>query len=76
MAITETVLHIETARNHSLETQDRLRELLDSGASARPDIKRPDFFEIDDQAQVFYIHVAKGSGKVTLLAVWDREAQR
>ena len=68
----EQALQIETPRNHSLETQERLRQLLDSGASPRPDPKRPDFFEIEDYAQVFYVHVAKASSKVLLLAVWSR----
>ena len=75
MILTEPALQIETPRNHSAETQDRLRKLLDSGAPARPDPKRPDFFEIEDDARVFYVHVAKASGKVTLLAVWDRAAE-
>ena len=76
MELTEHVLEIEAPRNHSLETQERLRRLLDSRASARPDPKRPNFFEIEDYTQVFYIHVAKASGKVTLLAVWDRETEQ
>jgi hypothetical protein len=71
----EPVLQIEAPRNHSLEILERLRRLLDSGASARPDPKRPDFFEIEDDTQVFYVHVVKASGKVTLLAVWNREAE-
>jgi hypothetical protein len=48
---------------------------MDSGAPTRPDIKRSDFFEIEDHTQVFYVHIAKASGKVTLLAVWSREAE-
>lgn len=75
VATIEPELQIEAPRNHSPETQERLRQLLDSGAPARPDPKRPDFFEIEDRTQVFYVHVAKASGKVTLLAVWDREAE-
>jgi hypothetical protein len=75
MAITETALRIETARSHSPETQERLRQLLDSGAPAHPDPKRPDFFEIEDDTQVFYVHLVKASGRVTLLAVWDRETE-
>lgn len=71
----EPVLQIEAPRNHSTETQERLRQLLDSGASMRPDLKRPDFFEVEDRNRIFYIHVSKASGKVTLLAVWDREAK-
>lgn len=74
MVGTEAVTQIETPRNHSTEIQERLRQLLDSGAPARPDPKRPDFFEIDDDTHVYYVHVAKANGKVTLLAVWDREA--
>lgn len=70
----EPALEIEAPRNHSLETQERLRQLLDSGASARPDPKRPDFFEIEGDTQVFYVHTVKATSKVTLLAVWDREA--
>ncbi len=75
MLFTEPALQIETPRNHSLATQTRLRQLLDNSAPARPDPKRPDFFEIEDDTQVFYVHVVKTSGKVTLLAVWDREAE-
>jgi len=71
----EQAPQIEAPRNHSLETQERLRQLLESGASVRPDPKRSDFFEIEDQSQVFYVHVATASGKVTLLAVWDREVE-
>ena len=45
----EHALQIDAPRNHSLETQERLRQLLDSGAPTRPDPKRPDFFEIEDE---------------------------
>jgi hypothetical protein len=75
MLLTEPILEIETPRNHSAEIQERLRQLLGSGVTARPDPKRPDFFEIEDETQVFYIHVAQPSGNVTLLAVWDREGE-
>jgi hypothetical protein len=71
----EPVLQIEAPRNHSPETQERLRQLLDNGAPARPDPKRPGFFEIEDETQVFYIHIVKTTGKVTLLAIWNREAE-
>jgi hypothetical protein len=71
----EPVLEIEAPRDHSPETQEKLRQLLDSGAPARPDIKRPNFSEIEDDTHVFYVHVAKASGKVMLLAVWNRDAE-
>jgi hypothetical protein len=66
---------IEAPRNHSFEMQERLRHLLLSGAPALPDPRRVGFFEIEDQEQVFYIHVVRGTGKVTLLAVWSREEE-
>jgi hypothetical protein len=65
--------HIEDPRGHSPETQERLRRLLARGAPARPDPKRTDVFEIEDHERIFYVHVAKTSGKVTLLAVWNRD---
>jgi hypothetical protein len=63
---------IEDPRGHSPEARERLRQLLASGAPARPDPKRTDVFEIEDQERIFYVHVAKISNIVTLLAVWDR----
>jgi hypothetical protein len=66
---------IEDPRDHSLETQERLRHLLASGAPVRPDPKRTDVFEIEDHERIFYVHVAKTSGKVMLLAVWNRNAE-
>jgi hypothetical protein len=73
MLLTEPVLEIETPRNHSTETQEKLRQLLGSGVASRRDPKRPDIFEIEDETQVFYIHIAQPSGNITLLAVWDRD---
>jgi hypothetical protein len=75
MLLTEPVLEIETPRNHSPETQERLPHLLASGVTGSPDPRRPDFFEIEDKTRVFYIHIAETSGKVTLLAVWNLDAK-
>ena len=61
--------------NPPSQNQRLFRVSLDSGAPARPDPKRPDFFEIEDDTHVFYVHVFKAGGKVTLLAVWDRAAE-
>jgi hypothetical protein len=69
------VAQIEDPRGHSPETQERLRQLLLNGAPARPDPKRTDVFEIEDHQRIFYVHIAKASGKVTLLAVWNRGAE-
>jgi hypothetical protein len=69
------VAQIEDPRDHSPETQERLRHLLASGAPARTDPKRTDVFEIEDHERIFYVHIAKNSGKVTLLAVWSRDTE-
>jgi hypothetical protein len=71
----EQLAQIEDPRDHSPETQERLRHLLVSGAPARPDPKRTDVFEIEDHERIFYVHMAKTSGKVTLLAVWSRDTE-
>jgi hypothetical protein len=65
--------HIEDPRGHSPEARERLRQLLTRDSPARPDPKRADVFEVDDQEQIFYVHIAKTSGSVTLLAVWNRD---
>ena len=70
---THRQIEIESVRNHSEETVERLRQLVISGAAARPDAKRSDFFEIEDGNQVFYIHISPVNGKFLLLATWTRE---
>lgn len=66
---------IEDPRGHSLETLRRLREAIASGAPATPDARRADFFEIQSDDQVFYIHVSPVTQKITLLATWSHEAE-
>ena len=66
-------LKIEDPRGHCPETLRQLREALVSGAPAVPDARRPDFFEVQADEQVFYIHVSPASRKITLLATWSPE---
>jgi hypothetical protein len=66
---------IEDPRGHSPETLRRLREALASGAAATPDARRPGFFEIQGEDQVFYIHVSPTTQKITLLATWSHEPE-
>lgn len=66
---------IEDPRGHSPETVRRLRQALTSGAPAAPDARRPGFFEIRAEDQVFYIHVSPATKKITLLATWAHEAE-
>jgi hypothetical protein len=72
---TKQRLEIENLRNHPEETVERLRELRNSGARAREDSRRRNFFEIDDADQVFYVYISPVSGRVTLLATWARQSE-
>ncbi len=63
---------IEDLRKHPSETVDKLRELLASGAPARPDPRRAGFYEVENHSQVFYIHISPVNGKVLLLATWTK----
>lgn len=65
--------NIEDPRGHSPETLQRLRRALASGVPAVPDARRPGFFEIQDGAQVFYIHISPATQQITLLATWAHE---
>jgi hypothetical protein len=70
----ERELNIENPRNHPPETVSALRELLSAGTQVTPDPKRPNFYEIEDDSIVYYIHVLPASGKVLLLATWPSES--
>ena len=66
---------IDDPRGHSPDTLRRLRETLSLGASAAPDARRPNFFEIEAGEQVFYIHVSPLTRNITLLATWVRDPE-
>lgn len=66
---------IEDLRNHPADTVERLRQLLATGAPARPDPRRKDFFELENDSQVFYIHISPVNGRVLLLATWLKDAK-
>lgn len=66
-------LIIENLRNYPAETVAQLRSLLQAGASAQMDPHRENFYELENGARVFYIHVSPVSGKVWLLACWPKE---
>ena len=63
---------IEDLRKHPAETVEKLRELLATGAPARPDPRRAGFYEVENHSQVFYIHISPVNGKVLLLATWTK----
>src|ERR1700753_1792775 len=64
---------LEDLRNHSQEQILELRTLLSMGAPWRAEARRPGFFEVDGDANVFYIFKYPSGTKVLLLGVWDRE---
>jgi len=63
---------IEDLRKHPADSVEALRALLRTGAPARPDPRRKDFYEVDNCSRVFYIHITP-RGNVLLLAIWTRE---
>lgn len=64
---------IENLRNYPAETLEDLRRLLSSGAPAKPDPRREDFYEVEGHSEVFYIHVSPFNGKVILLGIWPKQ---
>lgn len=64
-------LLIEEMQHYSPEHGRRLRELLLRGANAASDPARKDFYDVEDESQIYYIHICP-SGKVLLLAVWPK----
>jgi len=64
---------IEDLRNHSAESIETLRTLLQTGVPARPDPRRRNFYEVDNCSRIFYIHITP-RGKVWLLAIWTKDS--
>ncbi len=63
---------IEDLRNHTAESVQTLGTLLRTGAPARPDPRRRNFYEVDNCSRVFYIHITP-RGRVLLLAIWSKD---
>jgi hypothetical protein len=64
---------VEDLREHSQEELAELRLLLNGNAPARPDVRRPGFFEIEGASNVYYVFKYPTGTKVLLLAVWERD---
>lgn len=67
--------NIEDLRHHGPEAVEKLRQLLASGAPAKPDPRRSDFYELEDGNKVFYIHISPVNGKILLLATWLKDEE-
>jgi hypothetical protein len=63
-------IHIEDPRNHPPEIVSTLRGLFTAGVSRIPDPKRAHFYEVRNEALVYYVYISPANGKVLLLATW------
>jgi len=66
---------IDNLRNYPADVVEKLRELLAAGAKAYPDPRRKEFYDVENGARMFYIHLSP-SGRVWLLATWLKECQQ
>lgn len=73
LADTHSVIQIEDARNHPIEAQTVLRQLLEGGVDLKADPKRAGFYEVRSALHTYYIHIFPRSGKILLLATWPNE---
>jgi hypothetical protein len=73
MLLRQPYAAIEDLRNHSPQHLAELRELLDNGANARPDARRPGFYEVQGDAHVYYVFVYPAGSKVMLIGVWEND---
>lgn len=62
---------VEDLLNHTPESVEELQGLLARGVSASADPHRKDFYEIEHDFRVFYIHICPNK-KVLLLAMWPK----
>jgi hypothetical protein len=68
------VLTIEDLGNHSAAAVIGLGILLAGAVNVTPDLKRKNFYEVEDRSTVYYIHVSPVSGTVFFIATWEKPA--
>jgi hypothetical protein len=73
ITITKQPPVVEDLRNHSQEEIAELRQLLTTGATSRPDPRRPGFYEIEGLSNTFYVFKYPTGTKVLLLGIWERD---
>jgi hypothetical protein len=71
----ENDLHVEDMRCHPQELVRGLEILLLGGTKLTPDPKHPGFFEVQNDTQVYYVHIVPNSSKVLLLATWIQDVE-
>ena len=65
---------IENPRNYSASVVAELQSWLKSDGEAIPDPKRLNFYEIENEDSIFYVHVSPINGNVVLLARWPAKS--
>jgi hypothetical protein len=63
---------IENLGHCPAESVEKLRQLLAAGAPAKADARRKDFYEVQNGTRVYWIHISPVSGRVVLLAIWQK----
>jgi hypothetical protein len=69
----EREFEIEDLRNHSQDMITPLRDVLARGVNIIPDPQRPGFYEVKLHGQLYFIYISPTTGKVLLIAGWNRE---
>jgi len=64
-------LRIDNLRHYPSGTVEKLRNMLMAGALVTPDPHRKNFYDLDAEESIFYIHVSP-TGTVLLLACWRK----
>jgi len=66
---------IENPREYGAGAVESLRLLLEAGSPAQRDPHRENFYEIEGNGEIYYIHISPVSGNVVLLAKWVHQSQ-
>ena len=72
IAIETRTTQIDDLRHHTPEQIAELGKLLDEGVVGRPDLRRPDFYEVDGVENVYYVLRYPSGDKVSLIAAWKK----
>jgi hypothetical protein len=64
---------IKDIRNHPPEVVVALGRMLASGAQVTPDPKRANFFEIETDSLIYYVHISPVTGNILLLGTWPAQ---
>ena len=66
---------IENPREYEPGAVEHLRHLLEVDSPGQHDPHRENFYEVEGNAETYYIHISPISGNVVLLAKWLRQSQ-